>query len=111
MSENYTSKEKIEKALGITIDKDSTPNITTCDEFLDDADGMVNSEARALSNMTDAYGDLDTITKNLVLKMVRRLLHFRDPDTFPYEEVELTAEERRIIHKTHDTSRGRTWIP
>ena len=109
MSENYTSKDKIGKSLGIEITASSVPNIESVEDFLDDADGMINAEVRVLINMEDKYGELDTIAKNLILKMIRRLWSFRNPDVFPYEDVILTPEEMRIIHRVHDKFTGRTY--
>ena len=106
---NYTSEEKIERMLGITITDSTVPSIETLTEMMSDADGMINAEARSASNMEDTYGELDPIAKNLVLKMIRRLWSFRNPDVFPYEEVILTPEEMRIIHRVHDKFSGKTY--
>lgn len=108
---NYTDATEISNQLAYTIGAGTTPTSTHLAALLTAADSMINAEARVSSNMTDTYGELKTIATNLVLKMIRRLWSFRDPDTFPYEDVELTAEERRIIHRVHDKFTGNTWDP
>lgn len=107
----YTSATEINNQLGITIGSGTTPSTTHLTAMLTAADGIINGEVRVSTNMTDTYGELKVIATNLVLKMVRRLWSFRDPESFPFEEVELTPEERRIIHRIHDKFGGTTWDP
>ena len=97
----------------VTIYTGSTtvPSTISLAEFMNDATKMINAEKRVSSNMTDTYGELATIEIDLVLRMVRNMLSFRDPDTFPYETVELSPSDMRIIHRVHNKFGGLTWDP
>jgi len=95
----------------VTIYTGSTtvPSTISLAEFMNDATKMINAEKRVSSNMTDTYGELATIEIDLVLKMIRNMWSFTNPDDFPYEEVILSADQKRIIHRLHDTKKGTQW--
>lgn len=95
----------------VTIYTGSTtvPSTISLAEFMNDATKIINSEVRASSNLTDTYGELATIEIDLVLKMIRNMWSFINPDDFPYEEVILSADQKRIIHRCHSVSRGYSW--
>lgn len=89
----------------------TVPSTISLAEIMNDATAMINAEVRVSTNMTDTYGELATIEINLVLRMIRNIWSFRDPETFPYETVMLLPEQIRIIHRVHDKFSGTTWDP
>lgn len=107
----YTTAAKIGNQLGITIDANSAPNSTDLAQMLIVSDGMINAEVRVTTNMTDTYGELNGIAQDLTLRQVRNYWSFRNPDLFPYETLELTPAQIRIIHRIHLKFSGTTWDP
>lgn len=89
----------------------TVPSTVSLAEFMNDATAMINAEVRVSTNMIDTYGELATIEINLVLRMIRNMLSFRDPDTFPFETVQLLPEQKQIIHRVHNKFVGKTWDP
>jgi len=109
MTDNYCSAGDIERRLGVTITENTRPNSTDLAGFLDDADDFINSEVRVSENMTDTYGRLKQIAIDIVLKMINNLWSFTHPQIFPYIDIELSDEQKRIIHKNHLKMTGDTW--
>lgn len=85
------------------------PSTISLAEFMNASTKMINAEVRVSTNMTDTYGELGIIEMDLVLKMIRNMWSFTNPDEFPYEEVILSADQKRIIHRCHSESRGTSW--
>jgi len=106
---DYCAETDIESALGITIDENSIPSSDEVSDFITRAQGMINAEAKVSSDMTDTYGELKSIAIDLVLKMVNNMWSYRYPDVFPYLDIELTSEQKRIIHKAHHKFAGKSW--
>jgi len=95
----------------VTIYTGSTtlPSTVSLAGFMNDATKMINGEKRVSTNMTDTYGELATIEIALVLIMIRNMWSFLYPDNYPYEEVVLSADQKRIIHRLHDVKKGKSW--
>ena len=93
----------------IYTEEPTIPSTNSLAVFMDNATKIINAEVRINTNMTDTYGELDTIEIEIVLKMIRNLWSFVNPDEFPYEEVVLSADQKRIIHRCHSVSRGHSW--
>lgn len=109
MGENYASVENVQARLSFTITANTYPNLTDLAQILDDADSMINKEAKVSINMTDTYGALRMIAVDLSLKMINNMLQFRYPELFPYVDIELTPEQKRDIHKAHHKFAGLSW--
>lgn len=108
---NYSTATDIGYQLGVTIGAATVPSTTSVADLQDKATGIINAEVRVSANMTDTYGELAEIEIDLVSKMVRNIWSFRKPEEFPYETVELTPSQMRIIHRVHDKFGGTTWDP
>lgn len=108
---NYSDTTDLGYQIGITIGASTIPSTTSAADLLDKATGMINAEVRVSANMTDTYGELAEIEIDLCSKMVRNIWSFKNPDAFPYETVELTPDQKRIIHRVHDKFLGKTWDP
>ena len=106
---NYSSATDIGYQIGITIGTGTVPSTTSVADLQDKITGMINAEAHVSTNMTDTYGELAQIETDLVCKLVRNIWSFIYPDSFPYEEVVLSADQKRIIHRLHDSSKGTMW--
>lgn len=107
----YTSALKVGYLMGITFsDEPATrPSATDITEMLVEADGIINAEAKVTTNMTDTYGELAIIATSLVMKMINNMWSFTHPEQFPFVEIELTDEQKRLIHKTHLKFAGKSW--
>ena len=79
----------------------SRPTTTQLAKMLTIADVIINAEARVTTNMTDTSGRLKAIACSLVQKMIINAMAFSDPDSFGFVEVELTDDQKRIIHIEH----------
>jgi len=108
---NYCLDSDIEAALGTVISSGSMPSAGHLSALFTIVDGMINGEVRVETNMTDTYGELKGIAVDLTCKFIRNSWSFKDPDTFPYESVELSADQKRIIHRVHNKFLGVTWDP
>ena len=106
---NYTSEAEIEYVLGISIDTNSRPTTTQLGEMLADADAIINAQARVSSNMTDTYGILNRIAKDLVLKQINNMWSFTNPEQFPYIDIELTDAQKVQINAVHRKFAGESW--
>jgi hypothetical protein len=106
---NYSNTTDLGYRLGITIGAGTIPSTTSAADLLDKATGLINAEVRVSTNMTDTYGELAEIELDLVLRMIRNIWSFKNPDVFPYETVELTPSQIRIIHRIHLKFSGDTF--
>ncbi len=107
----YANESHIEAILGYKIDSSGTsrPTATQLTEMLEEADSIINAEARVSSNLADTSGRLKVIAVSLVLKMVNNMFALTDPATYAFVEVELTDDQKRIIHMEHGVWQSLTW--
>lgn len=96
----YAKETNIEAILGYTIDDIGTsrPTSTQLAEMLSQADSLINAEARRNTNATDVSGRLKVIACSLVMKYIINMFALTDPDIYGFSEVELTDDQKRIIH-------------
>ena len=96
----YATEVNIEAMLGYAIDAtgDSRPTTAQLAEMLSQADSIINAEARQATNSTDTSGRLKVIACSLVHKMVYRMFGLTNPETYQPVEIELTDDQKRIIH-------------
>ena len=106
---HYAEKQDIQRRLGKTFSATTVPSEDDLEGLLEDADGFINKEAKVFSNIKDTYGDLRNIAIDLVLKMINNMWSFRNPEKFPYIDIELTDEQKRDIHKVHLKFYGETF--
>ena len=111
---NYTSEANIELIYGWAIEAaasaTSRPTTEQLAEMLNQADAIINAEARTTSNLTDTSGRLETIAVSLVMKMIINMFAFTNPDAgYEFTEVELTDDQKRIIHMEHSIWDSLTW--
>lgn len=107
----YAEEADIEGILGYAIDATGTSRPTTAQLviMIGLADGIINAEARVKTNLTDISGRLKAIACSLIQKMVVNMLAITDPDLYGFVEVELTDDQKRIIHMEHGVWQSLTW--
>ncbi len=107
----YATEIDIENIYGYPIDDlgNSRPTTTQLAGMLDQADSIINAEARRSSNATDASGRLKVVAVSLVLKMIVNMFALTDPDVYGFSEVELTDDQKRIIHLELGVWNSKTW--
>jgi hypothetical protein len=107
----YAKEANIEAVYGYDIDDTGTsrPTSTQLAQMLIDADAIINAEARTTTNMTDSSGRLRAIAVSLVMKMVINMMAITNPDSYGFTEVELTDDQKRIIHMEHSVWQSTTW--
>ena len=107
----YATEANIEAILGYAIDDtgNSRPTTTQLAQMLSDADAIINAEARRASNATDTSGRLRVIAVSLVQKMFINMFAFPDPESYGFTEVELTDDQKRIIHMELGVWDSITW--
>ena len=107
----YASEANIETILGYAIDDTGTsrPTTTQLAGMLADADSVINAEARVTTNITDTSGRLRVIAVSLILKMIINMFAITDPDRYGFTEIELTDDQKRIIHMEHSIWQSETW--
>lgn len=107
----YATETNIEAILGYAIDATGSSRPTTAQltGMLADADSIINAEARRTSNATDTSGRLRAIAVSLVQKMIINMLALTDPDAYGFVEVELTDDQKRIIHMELGVWDSYTW--
>ena len=107
----YASEANIEAILGYVIDASGNSRPTTAQlaEMLAQADSVINAEARRTTNATDTSGRLKVIAVSLVLKMVINMFAMTNPDAYGFTEVELTDDQKRVIHMEHGVWDSLTW--
>lgn len=98
----YAEEADIEGILGYSIDVASLaisrPTTEQLAIMITLADSIINAEARRTTNATDTSGRLKAIACSLVQKMVINMFALADPDLYGFSEVELTDDQKRIIH-------------
>ena len=107
----YAIEANIEAILGYAIDNTGTsrPTTTQLTEMLTQADSIINAEARQTTNATDTSGRLKVIAVSLVLKMIINMMALTNPDGYGFTEVELTDDQKRVIHMEHGVWDSVTW--
>ena len=107
----YAEKKHIEMIYGYTIDDttNSRPTTTQLSEMLIQADAIINAEARRDDNSTDVNHRMRVIAVSLVLKMVVNMFAITHPDSYGFTEVELTDDQKRIIHMQLGVWQAKTW--
>ena len=73
------------------------------------ADSIINAEARVATNKTDTSGRLKVIAVSLILKMITNMFALTDPETYGFIEIELSDDQKRIIHMEHSVWQSETW--
>ena len=106
---NYSNATDIGYQIGKTISATTVPSTTGVADLQDKMTALINAEVRVSTNMTDTYGELAEIETDLVCKKIRNIWSYTNPDDFPYEEVVLSADQKRTIHRCHTVSRGTSW--
>lgn len=96
----YATEANIEAILGYSIDATGNTRPTTAQlsQMLSDADAIINAEAGRDSNATDSSGRLRVIAVALVLKMIINMFALTEPEVYGFTEIELTDDQKRIIH-------------
>ena len=107
----YAKESNIEAILGYAIDDTGTsrPTSIQLEEMLNQADAIINAEARVTTNKTDNSGRLKVIAVSLVLKMITNMFALTDPETYGFIEIELSDDQKRIIHMEHSIWNANTW--
>ena len=107
----YATETNIETILGYAIDATGSSRPTTAQlaGMLADADSLINAEARRTSNTTDTSGRLRVIAVSLILKMIINMFALTEPDRYGFSEVELTDDQKRIIHMELGVWDSITW--
>jgi len=109
----YAEESDIEAILGYAIDVAtlavSRPTTEQLEVMLDLADGIINAEARRTTNATDTSGRLKVIACSLIMKYIINMLALTDPDLYGFSEVELTDDQKRIIHMELGVWDSLTW--
>jgi len=110
---NYATEANIELVIGWAIESTSLttsrPTSEQLVQMLADADGIINAEARVTTNMTDTSGRLRSIEVSLVMKMIINMLAFTKPEEYGFTEVELTDDQKRVIHMEHGIWQALEW--
>ena len=107
----YATEADMEALLGFAIDATGNTRPTTAQlaVMLSQADYIINAEARVTTNLTDTSGNLKRIACALVYKMIINMYALSDPDQYGMSEIELTDDQKRIIHIEHGVWDSLTW--
>lgn len=109
----YATEANIELILGWAIELAATatsrPTTEQLAEMLSQVDAIINAEARRTTNATDTSTRLKTIAVSLTLKMVNNMFALTNPDSYDFVEVELTDDQKRIIHMELGVWDSLTW--
>ena len=107
----YAIEANFETMYGFAVDATGTSRPTTAQlaEMLSQADSIINAEAKRSVNGTDVSGRLKVIACSLVLKMVTNMFALTDPDTYDFIEIELSDDQKRIIHMELGVWDSITW--
>ncbi len=109
----YASEANIELILGYKIEAAATatsrPTTEQLAEMITQADAIINAEARRKTNTTDVSGRLKVIACSLIHKMVYRMFALTDPSVYAPVEIELTDDQKRIIHMELGVWDSLTW--
>lgn len=96
---NYSNATDIGYRVGLTFAAGTRPSSTEVAGMMNNATSIINAEARVESNMTDTSGRLKEIEITLVQKMINNYWYFANPKKYAFLDIELTEEQKRIIHK------------
>ena len=109
----YATEANIELILGYAIVAAATatsrPTTEQLAQMLTDADSVINAEARRTTNATDTSGRLRVIAVSLILKMIINMFALANPDSYGFTEVELTDDQKRVIHMELGVWNALTW--
>ena len=107
----YATEANIEAIIGYAIDATGTSRPTTAQlaEMLSQADAIINAEARATTNATDTSTRLKVIAISLTIKMINNMFAMTDPGSYSMVEVELTDDQKRVIHMEHGVWDALSW--
>jgi len=107
----YATEANMEAVLGYAIDDTGTsrPTTTQLAEMLSQADSIINAEAKRSVSGTDTSGRLKVIACSLVWKMIVKMFALTNPEAFALMEVELSDDEKRIIHMELGVWDSLTW--
>lgn len=107
----YATEANVEAMIGYAIDATGTSRPTTAQlaEMITQADSIINAEARRSTNATDTSGRLKAIACSLILKMMVNMFALTDPDIYGFTEIELTDDQKRIIHMELGVWNSLTW--
>ena len=107
----YATEANMEAILGYAIDATGTSRPTTAQlaEMLSQADAIINAEARSTTNATDTSTRMKVIAVSLTLKMINNMFALTDPGAYAFVEVELSDDQKRVIHMEHGVWDSLTW--
>ena len=109
----YATEANIELILGFDIEAAATatsrPTTEQLAEMLSQSDAIINAEARRTANATDTSTRLKVIAVSLTLKMINNMFALTDPGTYAFVEVELSDDQKRIIHMELGVWDSLTW--
>ena len=107
----YATEVNIEAILGYAIDASGNSRPTTAQlaEMLSQVDAIINAEARRATNAADASGRLKVIAVSLVLKYINNMFALSNPEAYAFVEVELSDDQKRIIHMELGVWQSLTW--
>ena len=107
----YATEVNVEAMLGYAIDATGTSRPTTAQlaEMISQADSIINAEAKRSANGTDTSGRLKVIACSLIHKMIYRMFALTDPEVYAPIEIELTDDQKRIIHMELGVWDSLTW--
>ena len=107
----YATEANFEAIYGYSIDATGTSRPTTAQlaEMLSQADSIINAEAKRSTSGADISGRLKVIACSLVLKMITNMFALTNPDTYDFIEIELSDDQKRIIHMELGVWDSITW--
>ena len=107
----YATEVNMEAILGYAIDATGSSRPTTAQlaEMIAQADSIINTEARRTTNATDTSGRLKVIACSLILKYIINIFALTSPETYAFMEVELSDDQKRIIHMELGVWDSLTW--
>ena len=107
----YAVEADLEGIIGYAIDASGISRPTTAQlaKMIELADGIINAEARTTTNLTDTSKRLKVIAVSLVQKYINNMFATTDPSAYAMIEVELTDDQKRIIHMEHGVWNSLSW--
>ena len=107
----YATEVNIEAILGYAIDASGSSRPTTAQlaEMLSQVDSIINAEAKQATNSTDASGRLKVIAVSLTLKYINNMFALTNPEAYNFVEVELSDDQKRIIHMELGVWQSLSW--
>ena len=107
----YATETDIEGMFGYSIDASGNSRPTTAQlaVMLGQADSIINAEARQKTNSTDTSGRLKVIACSLILKMMTNMFYLTNPEVYNPVEIELSDDQKRIIHMELGVWQSLSW--